>query len=285
MNTTVARNISYIRIMANEPRGVAPGANRGTSSSKTGLRAKGSVFLESLAVVVLGHLKHEVVVANEASSSVLGFERDATAVSKTGANDPAGLLFESGSAGRGDDLSVDCGSGVSEVTVGEAGCGSPERDGRTNSQCWAADQGSGSIFGGDDVSLNRVLGGIGGVARCHHTLVESTLGAVAIVTADAENDCTLFVHWVVSSSTGTRTIVVCREGTTCGVSALNGPLVGASLENSGEKTVGYGWIGSVLLWVGTREQAVLQISHHPRSATRSRTPDSVVTKIDSLTIV
>jgi hypothetical protein len=68
-----------------------------------------------------------------------------------------------------------------------------------------------------------------------------------------------------------------------GVRALHSPLVCTSLKNCSQEAVGYGRIGRVLLRIGTREQAVLKVGHDPGPATGSRTPASVVTKVDRLT--
>ncbi|KAL3709945.1 hypothetical protein TMatcc_003736 [Talaromyces marneffei ATCC 18224] len=62
--------------------------------------AECSIFVELLGAIVGVEQELEVIVTDVAAGGVNGLEREACTVAKTGANSPAGLLFESGGAGR-----------------------------------------------------------------------------------------------------------------------------------------------------------------------------------------
>ena len=211
VNTTVARGVEHAFVVAEIAGWEAPGLNRAALAIEASLRTERGVFTELLAAVVGVELKLEVEVPYEAVGGVPGLEREAVAFPKAGANRPARLLFEGGAAGRRDDLGVDGGAGVGEIACRAAGCGGPQRDGGTDVERGAAGHRRGGVSGGYDVGLHCILGGIGRIARGHHTLVERSLCTIAIVSTDAENDGALFLHRVVAGHVWACTVPERRQ--------------------------------------------------------------------------
>src|SRR5882724_2601226 len=72
--------------------------------------------------------------------------------------------------------------------------------------------GSAAVFGCDDVGLDVVLGGVGGVAGGHDAFVEGARGALAVVSADAQDDGALLVHRVVARHVRARPAVEGGQG-------------------------------------------------------------------------
>lgn len=97
MRTAIARNVSIVVVMAEVSRGVVPGPNR-VSLGEASLWTESGVFVELLRAIAALGIQHEVVVANVAAGGVVGLERDTLAVTKTGANCPAGGVSEGGAA-------------------------------------------------------------------------------------------------------------------------------------------------------------------------------------------
>lgn len=282
MNTAVARDVGYVAVMADIAGGIAPGSNRIALAVEAGLRAERGILVKLLGAVVGIEQEREVGVPYVAAGCVLGFERKAGAVAKAGANRPAGLLFEGGAAGRRDDLGVDGGASVCEVAGRVAGRGGPQRDGGAHGERRATGQRRGGVFGGYNIGLHRVLGGVGRIASRHDAFVEGALGAVAIVTADTENDGALFAHRVVARLAGARAAVVRRQRAGRSIGAADRPLVGTSLDDRRQEAGGDGGVASVVASARAREQAVLEIGHDPRAAARARAPSSAVAKVDGL---
>lgn len=195
--------------MAEVAGGIAPGPNRARLTIKACLRTEGGVLVEQLRAVVGGKHEREISVPDEAPRGIDGLKREAIVIGKTSTNSPTSLFLKGGSARRRDNLSIDGRASVCDVARRVAGRGSPQRDRGTDGERSPASQRRGSVFGRYDVSLHRVLGGIGRVARCHNALVERALGAVAVVAANAKDDGTLFAHGVVSRHAWTSTVVVC----------------------------------------------------------------------------
>lgn len=99
MHAAVAGSIQHVVEVSEIAGGIAPASKRGARAAKTRLRAECGIFVELLGAIIGIEQEFEVVVTNVAPRGVNGLEREAGAVAKTGANRPAGLLFESGRAG------------------------------------------------------------------------------------------------------------------------------------------------------------------------------------------
>ena len=99
MNAAVARDVEQTVIVSEIAGGIAPGLNRVTLAVEAGLRTERGVFGELFAAIVCIELELVVEVPYEAAGGVSRLEREAGAVAKTGANRPAGLLFEGGATG------------------------------------------------------------------------------------------------------------------------------------------------------------------------------------------
>lgn len=211
VHAAVAGRVAHVAVVADPARRVAPGQDRVALAVETSVRAEGGILVELLGAVAGGDLEHKVVVADVAAGRVGGLKGEASAVAKTGADFPAGLLLEGGGARGGHDLAVDSGARVCEVVVCVAGGRGPERDGGADGQGGAAGQRSSGVLGSHNVGLNRVLGGIGRVSSGHNTLVESALGPDTVVTTNTKNDGTLLRHRVVAGSTGACAVVVGRQ--------------------------------------------------------------------------
>lgn len=288
--------------MANVTRRVVPRADRAARAAEAGLRAEGGVFAEGLAVVVGRDQEHELAVSQEAAGRVDGLEGDAVALGQAGADGPRGRLLERAVAGRRNDLRVDGGARVRQVARVVARRGDLQRDGRAGREGSAARQGRRGIASGHDVGLHLVLRLVAGVARGHHALVEGALRAVAVVAADAEDDGALLAHGVVATDRRPRARVEGVEGAFGGVASADRPpaqtvstrrgrggagagehsLVRTALDDGGDEAMGDGRVGILLASALAGEQAVLEISHDPRSAAGARSPGGAVAEVDGL---
>ena len=114
--------------------------------------------------------------------------------------------------------------------------GGPQGDRGADGERRAAGHRRGGVSGGRDVGLHRVLGGVGRIAGGHHALVERTLGAVAVVAADAENDGTLLAHRVVAGHCRAHAAVVRRQRAgRRGVGAADRPLARLSFDGRSDE--------------------------------------------------
>jgi hypothetical protein len=99
MSPTISRNVPDVVVVAKVSRRISPSADSISAVAiEASLRAKGGILLESLAVVVGRKSESEVVVAHETAGSILGLERNASAVAEACADFPTGLLLESSAA-------------------------------------------------------------------------------------------------------------------------------------------------------------------------------------------
>ena len=140
----------------------------------------------------------------------------------------------------------------------------------------------GGVLDRHDVVLDRVLGGVTGVARGHGAFVEGALSANTVIAADAQDYGALFFHWVVARPFGPDAVVVGGQRARGSVGTAEGPEVGPSLEHGREETVVDGRVGRVLCSVIAREQSLLEIGHEPRTFAGARHPAGRVAKIDGL---
>ena len=177
---------------------IAPGPKRVALTVEAGQWAKCGVFMELLGAVVGVEYKHKVIVSYITAGGIDGLKREAATVRKASYNRPAGSLFLGSGVRRRGDLCVDDGAGVCDVACRVTRCGYSHRDRRTGIERRAAGQRRDGVSSGYNVSLHRVLGGRRWIARNHRAFIERSLRAVAVVSADAENDCALLVHWVVA---------------------------------------------------------------------------------------
>lgn len=115
MDATIACNVARVLVVAEVAGGVAPCTNGVARATETRLRAERGVFLETFGVVIRVDQEHKIGMSDIAARRINGLERVAAAVSETSDDRPAGLLFESGGAGRRDDLGIDNCSGVRDV--------------------------------------------------------------------------------------------------------------------------------------------------------------------------
>lgn len=274
----VARDIANVVEVAEIASWVAPGTNTAALSIQPSLHAEGGVLAKLLGTVVGVHVELEVVVPDIAARSVLRFERVAGTVTEASADGPASLCLESAAARGRHNLSVDGGSTVREVTGGVAWRGSSERDRRASSERGA--QSGRCILGGDNVGLNGSLDRVRGIAGSHDTFVKGSLAANAVITTDAQDDRTLLVHWVVAR--WSNAAVVCGKGARRSVSTTNSPLVWLALGDRSQESVVDCWVCSVLASALTREETILEISHHPWSISSSSSPDCAGTEVKSL---
>lgn len=282
--TTLARDIAVAVVVAPVARRVAPGSDgvvaRGVEG---GLRAESCVLGEALAVVVLVELELVARVADEATGGIDGLEREAVAVGKTGADGPAGCLLVGIAAVGRDNGGVHGVAVVGDVLCVAAGGGGAQRDGGVgrDGQVGASGERGGSIFGSNDVGLHSILGLVRWVAGGHDTFVESTLGLVAVVTANTEDNGTLLDHGGIVTSWA-NTAVVGGQVTSGGITTTEGPLVRASLENAGDEAERNRHVVRAVGRVVAREQTILEISHNPGPITGSPAREGVVAKVDGL---
>lgn len=137
--------------------------------------------------------------------------------------------------------------------------GQAQGNGGAGGETGAAGQGCHGVLGADNVGLHRGLGGVGGVAGGHDALVECTLGTVAVVAADTEDDGAFLAHWVVAADGGAGSAVVSGQAARGSIAASNRPLVGTSLDNGGKETSRLGRVRSVQLLLLAGEKVVLEL--------------------------
>jgi hypothetical protein len=117
----------------------------------------------------------------------------------------------------------------------------------------------------DDVGLDAVVGGIGRVAGRHDAFEERPGRAVAIVSADPEDDRTFGMHGHVAARGGQGTAVPGGQPARIRVAALD--RVGRRavvLDQGGDERALVARVVRVVA-VAAAEQAVLQVRLHPRA--------------------
>ena len=75
------------------------------------------------------------------------------------------------------------------------------------------------------------------VSAGYDTLVESSLGAIGVVTTDAEDDGAFLLHRVVAICIGTSAIVKLGETTRLRIAATHGPQIVGALQNSSDESI------------------------------------------------
>src|ERR1700761_2744771 len=138
----------------------------------------------------------------------------------------------------------------------------------------------GGVAGRDDAGLDRAFGRRRRVAGGHDALVEGARRALAVVTADAEDDRAFLVHRVVTGHVGPGPAVEGRHPAGLGVAAQDGPLVGLALDHGGGEPVGDGRVIGVVPGVDPGVQAVLHVGHDPRAVAGAVAPDLDVAEVD-----
>lgn len=138
VHSAVVRSVDYIVVVTEIASWITPSSDRVTLAIETGLWAECGIFVERLAAVIGIEQKSEVIVSDVAARSIVWLEGETGAVSKTGANIPASLLFERGGAGWCDNLSIHAGTSVCNVACCVSGGSSSERDWGTNGESSSA---------------------------------------------------------------------------------------------------------------------------------------------------
>lgn len=108
------------------------------------------------------------------------------------------------------------------------------------------------VFRGDDIVLHLVLDTVGRIADSHYALVERPPSTDAVIAADAENNSSLFLHWIVAILWA-RAVVECRQRAGCSIAAAESPPIWAALKDGSKEAVRDRWAARVLLGVNARE--------------------------------
>src|SRR6185312_9533713 len=231
----------------------------------------------------------------------------AAGCSWTGVN-AGGVTEAGGGCARGGSSAARSVGGTGAVSTGAAcsgsasvgSCAAAENDARhtpsINDACSRMARPLLAVTGGDDVGLQRVQGGqAGGVAR-HHPLEPFAPVAVAVVAADSHDDGPLLVHGDIAGLGRPDPVVhrLERPGGRVGAVEREAPLaavlVGRVAHQDGgdvvvlERRVGRDVL--VLVVFPAREQAVLQVGHHPGAvvvtARRAGAPHDAAAEVDRL---
>lgn len=282
LHTAITSSIQDIIIMSEIPRRITPRSQRSTLSIQRRLRTESSILMELLRAIIGIKQQLKVVMPDIATRGINRLEREALTISQTGHHGPASLLLQRGGTIVVHDLRVHSGVSVRNIPRRVTGRSDTQRDHLSGGERRAADQRAGDVFRSHDVLLDGVLDIVRRVAGGHDTLVEGTLGAVAVVTADTQDDSALLAHGVIAGVIRASAAVVSREGPRGSITTANSPLISPALDRGSDKAVADRGITGVISLISTGEEVVLHIDHDPGPVAGAVAPGGAVPEVDGL---
>lgn len=282
LHTTIASSIENILIMSEIPRRVTPRAQRSTLTIQRRLRTESSILMELLRAIIGIKQQLKVIMPDIATRGINRLEREALAVSQTSDNRPASLLLQRRGTIIIHNLCVHSRVSMRDIPRRVPRGRDTQRNNLSGGKRRTANQRADDVFSSDDVLLNGVLGIIRGISGGHDTLVEGTLGAVAVITTNTQDDSTLLAHGVIAGVIRTGTAIVRGQGARGSISAANSPLISAALNCGSDEAVRDRRITGVISLVGTREEVVLHVDHDPGAIAGTVAPGGAVTEVDGL---